>query len=127
MRIIKLVSGVVDLMTDLAPGQTIPDGWVALPDGSPVGPGWTFDGEEYSPPPPPPQPRRLIAKSTVQERVNTIGKLDEVLAVLNSQSIFFARWFAPDWPNVYFDDEGLLTILAAVGCTPAEIETITAP
>ena len=75
----------------------------------------------------PAPPRRLIPKSVVQERVNAIGKLDEVLAILNSQSIFFARWFAPDWPNVYFDDEGLLQILSAVGCTPDEIETMTAP
>jgi hypothetical protein len=69
--------------------------------------------------------RHLLPKSVVQERINAIGKLGDVLTVLNSQPIFFARWFAPDWPNVYFDDEALLAILAGVGCTPAEIETIT--
>ena len=92
-----------------------------------VGPDWTYADGQFSPPPAPSPPRRLIEKSVVQERVNAIGKLDEVMAVLNSQPIYFARWFAPDWPNVYFDDEGLLAILAAVGCTEAEIEAITAP
>lgn len=70
--------------------------------------------------------RRTIPKSVIQERVNIIGKLDDVLTILNSQAIMFARWFAPDWPNVYFDDEGMLQLLTIVGCTPEEIETITA-
>lgn len=78
-------------------------------------------------PEPEPEPvRRLIAKSVVQERMHAAGKLSAVLAALQSQPIFFARWFAPDWPNVYFDDEGLLTVLAAIGCTEAEIAAITA-
>lgn len=78
-------------------------------------------------PEPEPEPvRRLIAKSVVQERMHAAGKLSAALAALQSQPIFFARWFAPDWPNVYFDDEGLLTVLAAIGCTEAEIAAITA-
>ncbi len=75
----------------------------------------------------PPEPRRLIAKSLVQERVNDIGKLGAVFAALQSQPIFFGRWFAPDWPQVYADDEGLLAILQSVGCTPAQIAVVTAP
>lgn len=74
-----------------------------------------------------PDGRRLIPKSLIQERVNAIGKLDEAFAILQAQPIFFGRWFAPDWPNVYFDDPGLLQILAAAGCTPEEIAQITAP
>lgn len=72
--------------------------------------------------------RRLIPKSTVQERVNATGKLDAVLALLLApgNAIYYARWFAPDWPNVYFDDPGLLLILGAVGCTAPQIATITA-
>lgn len=78
-------------------------------------------------PEPEPEPvRRLIAKSVVQERMHDAGKLSAALAALQSQPIFFARWFAPDWPNVYFDDEGLLTVLGAIGCTEAEIAAITA-
>jgi hypothetical protein len=86
-------------------------------------------GVERIPVPPPPSPepgRRAIAKSVVQERVNAIGKLGAVMAVLNSQPIFFARWFAPNWPEVFADDEGLLQILAAVGCTEAEIAMVVA-
>lgn len=74
-----------------------------------------------------PPPRRLIKKSVVQERVNDIGKLGTVLAALNAEPLYFARWFAPDWPNVYADDEGLLAVLTAVGCTEGEIAAITAP
>jgi hypothetical protein len=70
--------------------------------------------------------RRLIPKSRIQERVNDIGKLDDILTILNSQSIMFARWFAPDWPNVYFDDEGMLQLLHIVGCTSEQIAEITA-
>jgi hypothetical protein len=119
--------GIVENVILTGDGWTAPEGVTAVDCGPEVGPGWTYDGDGFTAPPTPPAPRRLLAKSTVQERVNAIGKLDEVMTVLNSQPIYFARWFAPDWPNVYFDDEGLLAILAAVGCTEAEIETITAP
>ena len=71
-------------------------------------------------------PDRPFKKSIVQERVNAIGKLGTVLAALNAEPLYFARWFAPDWPNVYADDEGLLAVLTAVGCTEGEIATITA-
>lgn len=72
-------------------------------------------------------PRRLIPKSVVQERVHAIGKLGDAFAALQAQPILFGRWFAPDWPNVYADDDGLLTLLTGIGCTPEEIETVTAP
>lgn len=73
-----------------------------------------------------PPPRRLIPKSTVQERVAAVGKLDAVMAVLLSQPLYFSRWFAPNHPNVYFDDEDMLAMLNAVGCTEAQIADITA-
>ena len=71
--------------------------------------------------------RRLIPKSVVQERLNTLGKLGAAFTALNSNPIYFGRWFAPDWPEVYFDDEGLLEVLGAIGCTEAEIAQVTAP
>lgn len=75
-------------------------------------------------------PRRLIRKSLVQERVHAIGKWDELIDAIMPEgrpSIFYARWFAPDWPEVYADDEGLLAMLNAVGCTPEQIAEVTAP
>lgn len=91
-----------------------------------------YEGQGFFPytPPPPPPPRRLIPKSTVQERVNTLGKWEAVIVQLYSDglpNIYYGRWFAPDWPNVYADDEAMLYMLATAGCTEAEIEAITAP
>lgn len=82
---------------------------------------------EVPDPEPTPDPRRLIPKSVIHERVNDVGKLEAALGALQSQAILYARWFAPDWPNVYFDDPEMLTLLSAIGCTEAEITEITAP
>lgn len=76
--------------------------------------------------PDPPGPRREIPKSTVQARLADIGKFDTVFAILLAQPIYFGRWFAPDWPNVFFDDADMLTLLAVAGCTSEEIAVITA-
>lgn len=81
---------------------------------------WTAEESEDA-------PRRLIPKSIIQERVNDIGKLELVLTALESQAILYARWFAPDWPNVYYNDGAMLFLLGAVGCTSEEIAVITAP
>ncbi len=72
-------------------------------------------------------PRRLIPKSTVQERCAAIGKLDELITALLANPLYFGRWFASDWPRVYADDDGLLEMLTAVGCTPEQIAEVTAP
>ena len=69
----------------------------------------------------------LIRKSTAIARVAAIGKINAVSAALNSNPLAFAQWYAPDWPNVYADDPGLLAVLGGVGCTDAEIATVTAP
>jgi len=73
-------------------------------------------------------PRRLIPKSVVQARADDVGKLGLVMALLlqPENAVYFARWFAPDWPNVYADDPQMLAMLGAVGCTEEEIVEITA-
>lgn len=73
--------------------------------------------------------RRLIPKSVVQERVESLGKLEAARALLRQPgyAIYEMRWLAPDWPNVYFDDEGLLQILAAIDCTDEEAAFVTGP
>jgi hypothetical protein len=75
----------------------------------------------------PPPPRRTIPKSIVIARVEVAGKLAAVWAGLQAQPLLFSQWFTPDWPNVFFDDEGMLAMLDGVGCTEAEIAAITAP
>lgn len=74
-----------------------------------------------------PPSRRLIPKSVVQERVNAVGKLGVAFSALQADPISFGRWFAPDHPNVYADDERLLQLLSIIGCTAEEIATVTAP
>jgi hypothetical protein len=72
-------------------------------------------------------PRRTLPKSLVQERVAAIGKLAAAMGELRSsgRELLYARWFASDKPSVYADDEGLLAVLAAAGCTGEEIAEIT--
>ncbi|MEI9964361.1 MAG: hypothetical protein WDM92_06315 [Caulobacteraceae bacterium] len=114
-------------------GLAIPTPFAA-PDGQVItgAPRYETDGangvrEVYDTQDAPAPPRRLIAKSVVQERVDAIGKLGDALTAMLADPISFARWFAPDWPNVYADDTGLLAMLAAIGCTPDQIAAITAP
>lgn len=84
--------------------------------------GMLWDGEELALPTVTP-PRRRIAKSVIQARLIEAGKMDAVFAALMSSPADFAKWFAPDWPNVFADDERMIEVLKAVG---ADIETITA-
>lgn len=74
-----------------------------------------------------PAPRRLLRKSTVTARLIEAGLMATAHTVLLSDPIAYARWFTPDWPNVYADDEGLLAFLAGVGCTAEQIDAVTAP
>jgi hypothetical protein len=67
-----------------------------------------------------------MPKSTVIARLQDVGKFDAVWAILGSNAVLFAKWFAPDWPNVYKDDEGMLQVLAAAGLTAEQIATVTA-
>lgn len=97
-------------------------------DGAPeVVPGQLWDGETLSDPPPPPPPRRLLPKSTVTERLRTIGKFAAAWSALLADGDKFDKWFTPTWPNVYADDDGLIAFLQGLGLTPAEIDTVTAP
>ena len=115
------VPGGYALMSD-APPHLEPGDW-AVADGDK----WIKTTEDPNPPTlPPPPPAALLPKSLIQERVNDLGKLQQVFAILNSQPIMFARWFAPDWPNVNADDAGLHQILAAVGLTDEQIAQVTA-
>lgn len=85
--------------------------------------GMLWDGDDLTSPGVT-SPRRLMPKSVIQDRLITAGKMDEVFTTLMSSPADFAKWFAPDWPNVFADDERMLEVLDAVG---ADIETITAP
>jgi len=65
--------------------------------------------------------RRMIAKSIVQARVINAGKMPDAFAMLNANPIYFARWFAPDQPAVYFDDPDAVGLVQALGLDPAVV------
>lgn len=69
----------------------------------------------------PPEPRRMLRKSLVQQRLIDAGLMDRAYLVLTSQPAAFARWFAPDHPEVYADDSDALVMLAAIGADAASI------
>ncbi len=71
-----------------------------------------------------PTARRKIAKSLVQQRLIDAGKMNAAYAALTSLPAHFARWFAPDHPEVYADDPDALALLAAIG---ADAEVVMAP
>jgi hypothetical protein len=100
---------------DEAEGGVLTGVTLGVADGVPV-----VDEATYGPP----AVRRLIPKSVVQARLIAAGKMDEVFALLLTSPGDFAKWFAPDWPNVFADDERMIEVLTGVG---ADIETITAP
>lgn len=68
--------------------------------------------------------RRMIRKSIVQQRLIGAGLMEAAYAALTSQPVAFARWFAPDHPEVYADDPDALALIAALG---ADAETVMAP
>ena len=73
-------------------------------------------------PEPPPLPvRPSVRKSTVTNRLVAAGKIADAMTALLADAAAFGRWFAPDWPNVYCDDEQVVALLTAIGADPAEI------
>jgi CTP:molybdopterin cytidylyltransferase MocA len=68
-----------------------------------------------------PTARRKVRKSVVQARLIAAGKMDAAYAALTQMPAAFARWFAPDRPEVYADDPDALALLAAIGADPEEI------
>ena len=61
-----------------------------------------------------PTARRKVLKSVVQARLIAAGKMDAAYAALTSNPVYFARWFAPDRPEVYADDPDALALLQAI-------------
>lgn len=62
-----------------------------------------------------------IRKSTVVTRLIAAGLIEEALSALLANAAAFARWTAPDWPEVYQDDEDVLGLLGAIGADPTVI------
>jgi hypothetical protein len=78
----------------------------------------TWDGSAWSTAP---AARRMVLKSVVQARIIDAGKMPQAYAALTSNPIYFARWFAPDRPEVYSDDPDAVGLIRALGLDPAVI------
>lgn len=68
-----------------------------------------------------PTARRKVRKSVVQARLIDAGLMDAAKLALDSNSAYFARWFAPDHPEVYADDPDAIALLQAIGADPKSI------
>jgi len=66
-------------------------------------------------------PRRKVAKSVVQQRLIDRGKIGAALQGLQADPAKFARWFAPDHPEVYADDPEAIAFVQALGEDPGVI------
>jgi hypothetical protein len=76
---------------------------------------------------PAPPVRQVVPKSIVQTRIIAAGKMAEAKAALDSNAVYFARWFAPDRPVVYCDDPDAIGLVQALGLDPAVILAPEAP
>ena len=65
--------------------------------------------------------RPMVRKSVVQARIIEAGKMTQAYQMLISNAIYFARWFAPDRPEVYCDDPDAVGLVVALGLNPAVI------
>lgn len=72
----------------------------------------------------PPQPRRMIRKSLVKQRLIDLGLMEAAFVALTANPVAFARWFDMDYPEVYADDPDALGLLNAIG---APVDEIMAP
>lgn len=124
-----IIEGVVAQVWRAAPAADLPapdnGQLVEFPSGEAVC-GLLWDGAALVEPAPTPV-RRLIPKSTVTARLRGIGKFTDAWNALRADGDLFDKWFTPDWPNVYADDDGLLAFLGALGLTEEQITDVTAP
>jgi hypothetical protein len=65
--------------------------------------------------------RRKVRKSVVQARLINAGLMGAAYTALTANPVSFARWFAPDQPEVYADDLDAVALLTAIGADPVAV------
>ncbi|TJW57453.1 MAG: hypothetical protein E5X59_01230 [Mesorhizobium sp.] len=98
-------------------GAKPPNGAIEVPD-APQDASQTWDGHAWGAVP---VVRQKVLKSVVQARIIEAGKMPEAYAALTQNPVYFARWFAPDRPEVYCDDPDAVSLLQALGLDPDAI------
>jgi len=98
-------------------GVAPPDGAIEVPD-APSDASQLWQGNSWSELTP---PRKMVLKSVVQARIIDAGKMPAAYVVLTQNPVYFARWFAPDHPQVYCDDPDAVSLVWALGLEPSVI------
>ncbi|BCH17099.1 MULTISPECIES: hypothetical protein [unclassified Mesorhizobium] len=57
----------------------------------------------------------------MQVRIIDAGMMASDYAALTQNPVYFARWFAPDRPEVYCDDPDAILLVTALGLDPDAI------
>jgi deoxyribodipyrimidine photolyase-like uncharacterized protein len=124
MRLAMIRDGVVYNMSAPPEDYVVQENEVLLPDDSPVGIGWKYDGDDFWPPEPeqiePPPPIVNPVPQTVSQRnarlaLLAIGRLGEVDSIINSlpepqKSAARIEW---EYANEFHRSNALLNQLAA--------------
>lgn len=81
---------------------------------------WLLDGNVPEPYVPPPEPRRLVAKSLIVERLIAADLLVQARAALDAAPLEIReRWNARD--AIYSDDAAAMALLVAIGADPVAV------
>lgn len=100
-------------------GVAPPVGAIEVPE-APEDARQVWDGGAWSEAP---TVRQMVLKSVVQARIIEAGKMQQAYAMLTANPVYFARWFAPDRPEVYCDDHDAVAMVRALGLDPDDILT----
>lgn len=66
----------------------------------------------------PPPPKRQVAKTVIQQRLDDAKLLGAAMTALMARPEAFARWLNQKFPAVDFDDPEALALLEAIGADP---------
>jgi len=127
MRQAIVVEGVVDNVTL---GQT--EGAIPLPDDSPVGVGWLYDGTTFTEPPPPPEPTieeqregMKVSRSQARASLHNAGLLTEVQALMDDPATdMLSRLAWQDSETFSRLSTTVLTISASLGYTDTQLDDL---
>lgn len=88
-----------------------------------IRPKWNYDGSGFSEPAPPPvapRSKRYVKVSTVRERMEVIGRWDDLVAILQTDMSKLVKVLTLEI-GIDVEDQEARTIIAMAGANPDEI------